>query len=120
MSRQSLISAEELVTVKDRAKKTLKREHPGFSEVIVDAIQLRLKALAELRASEHLEKKNICGIETYTCADSSTLCVHVAKYDDKSAWIMCPFFGWFEEVYSKGSVKLGCLKKRDRCSWFNK
>ena len=119
MSKQSSKSEVKCSYPKDIMEET-KKEYSSFSEVITDTIELRLKTEAELRVSNHLENNNICRIETYICAESSTHNVLAVKYDDKSAWIICPFYGWFDETYPKRSMKLGCMKKKDRCSWFIK
>jgi len=89
-----------------------------FSEHITESIQLRLRALAEKNTSEHLEHMNIIGDETYICADSPHSNVFAVKYEDGSAWVMCPMFGWYDDNSLKCVMKLGCIKKKTRCSWF--
>lgn len=95
-----------------------KDRRKGLHELVSEAIQHRLEQPVKQGILERQERARIVGVRDYTCINDFVHHIKVVKYDDSSVWVMCPMFGWFEDVGSEGTPKLGCKERKKRCTWF--
>ena len=103
----------------DQVQKTLgKSEYKNLSDFVSEAIELRLKALADKRTLDYLGQSRVIGTRLYKCINKYIHNIAVVKYDDSSIWVMCPMFGWFEDASLEGPLKLGCKDRKKHCTWF--
>jgi len=100
------------------ANKDEKGDRKGLYEFVPEATQLRSHKQSDQGISGCLEDTHIVSVRGYTCTNGFVHNIKVVKYDDSSVWVMCPMFGWFEEIGSEGTLKLGCKERKKRCTWF--
>ncbi len=103
---------------KEIANKDEKDDRKGLYEFVSETTQLRSRRQSDQGISGRLEDTHIVSVRGYTCTNGFVHNIKVVKYDDSSVWVVCPMFGWFEEIGSDGILKLGCKERKKRCTWF--